>query len=126
MPGDDLRAKVIEIAIEYSSFNGDELLSTLEYEWDRAGLGVADRGPGGDRVRQVVKQVWQQARRQRDSVEVIAAMSSDSALHWAAQYHLASDQYALVVGLIAAWVTRAILDDPDDAGPEDHDSPDRK
>jgi hypothetical protein len=126
MPDDALRAKVIKIALEYSSFDGEELLSTLEYEWDRAGLAVADRGPVGDHVRRVVTQVWQQARRQRDSVEVITAMSADSALHWAAQYHYASDQYALVVGLIAAWVARAILDDPDDRGPEDHDPPDGK
>lgn len=113
MPDDVLRAKVIEIAMEHSGFSGDELLSLLEYEWERAGLAVADRGPAGDYVRAIVTRVWQQARRQRDSLEVITAMSADSALHWAAEYHLASDRYALVVGLIAAWVARAILDDPD-------------
>lgn len=114
MPDDALREKVIQIALERSGMGGDELLILLEREWNRAGLAVADRGPGGDYARTIVMRVWRQARRQRDTAEVIVAMSADSALHWAAEYHLASDRYALVIGLIAAWVARAILDDPDE------------
>jgi hypothetical protein len=117
MPDDALRAKVIEIALEHSGLSGEELLSLLEYEWDRAGLAVADRGPAGDYVRTVVTRVWQQARHHRGTVDVIVGMSVDNALQMAAAHHPPFDQYALVVGLVAASVTRAILDDPDDRSP---------
>jgi hypothetical protein len=121
MTEDALRAKVTRIALEHASLSGEELLGLLEYEWDRAGLAIADRGPASDFLRGVVVGVWRQAKQQRDTVEVTAAMAADSALHWAAQYGWASDRYALVAGLIAAWVTRAVLDNPD--GPGDAEGP---
>jgi hypothetical protein len=87
-----LRAKVTRIALERASLSGEELLGLLEYEWDRAGLAVADRGSASDFLRGVVVGVWRQAQQQRDTVEVTAAMAADSALHWAAQYGWASDR----------------------------------
>jgi hypothetical protein len=117
MMADVLQAKVAAIAVQHAGLSGEELLTLLEYEWDRAGLAVADRGPAGDYVRTVAARVFQQAKRQRDTVEVIAAMAADSALQWAAEHGLASDRYALVFGLLAAWVTRAVLDGPDDHDP---------
>jgi hypothetical protein len=121
MIDDALRAKVTKIALEHAGLSGEELLGLLEYEWDRAGLAVADRGSASNFLRGVVVKVWRQAQRQRDTVEVTAAMAADSTLHWAAQYGWASDRYALVAGLIAAWVTRAILDNP--GGPDDGEDP---
>jgi hypothetical protein len=121
----DLQVKVTTIAMQHVDLSGEELLTLLEYEWERAGLAVADRGPARDYVRAVAVRVFQQAKRQRDTVEVIAAMAADSALQWAAAHGLASDEYALVFGLLAAWVARAILDNPDShdhggqAGPGD-------
>lgn len=114
---DALHAKVVTIAVQHAELSSGELLGLLEYEWERAGLAVADRGPARDHVRAVAVRVFQQAKRERDTVEVIAAMAADSALQWASQHGLASDRYALVVGLLAAWVTRAVLDDPDDRDP---------
>jgi hypothetical protein len=117
MGADVLQAKVAAIAVQHADLSGEELLTLLEYEWERAGLAVADRGPAGDYVRTVAVRVLRQAKRQRDTVEVIAAMAADSALRWAAAHGLASDRYALVFGLLAAWVTRAVLDGPDDDDP---------
>lgn len=117
MGTDALKAKVAAIAVRHANLSGEKLLTLLEYEWERAGLTVADRGPGRDYVRGVAMRVFRQAKRQRDTVEVVAAMAADSALQWADAHHLASDRYALVFGLLAAWVTRAILDGPDDHDP---------
>lgn len=118
MAGDALRAKVAAIAVQHADLNAEQILTLLEYEWDRSGLAIADRGPASDYVRVVATRVLQQARRQRDTVEVIAAMAADSALQWAATHGFGSDRYALVVGLLAAWVTRAVLDAPDDRDPD--------
>lgn len=120
MAGDALRAKVAAIAVQHADLNAEQILTLLEYEWDRAGLAIAARGPAREYVRAVATRVLQQARRQRDTVEVIAAMAADSALQWAAAHGYGSDRYALVVGLLAAWVTRAVLDDPDDRDPDSH------
>ena len=42
----DLRAEVVGIAERQASLTDDELLEFLEYELERAGLALADRGPG--------------------------------------------------------------------------------
>jgi hypothetical protein len=125
MRAGDLHAKVVMIARQHADLSSGQLLTLLEYEWKRAGLAVADRGPGRDYVRAVAMKVLQQARRQRDTVEVSAAIAADSALQWASAHGLASDRYALIVGLLAAWVARAALDGPDDHDPGGHTGSDK-
>jgi hypothetical protein len=125
MSGDALQAKVAAIAVQHADLGSEQLLTLLEYEWERAGLAVADRGPARDYIRTIAIKVLQQARRQRDTLEVSAAIAADSALQWAAAHGLASDRYALIVGLLAAWVTRAVLDDPDDHDPDGNAGSDR-
>lgn len=117
MVTDALKAKVTAIAVQHASMSSNELLTLLEYEWERAGLAAANRGPGRDYVRSIAVRVFQQAKRQRDTVEVVAGMAADSALQLPALQHLVSDRYALIFGLLAAWVTRAVLDNPDDNDP---------
>jgi hypothetical protein len=117
MGTDALKAKATTIAVEHVSLSGEELLALLEYEWERAGLAGADRGPGRDYVRDVATRVFRQAKRQRDTVEVVAGMAVDSAFQMPELHHLVSDRYAMFFGLLAAWVTRAIFDDPDDHDP---------
>lgn len=124
MPDDALRAKVIEIALQHSDWDDEDLLDLLEYEWDRAGLAVADRGEASDYLRSVITDLWQQARRHRGPVDVIVGMSADHALQWASLYHPGIEENAFIIGLIAAGVTHALLRDPGDRSPRDDASGD--
>ena len=61
MGTDALKAKVTAIAVQHVSLSGEKLLTLLEYEWERAGLAGADRGPGRDYVRDVAMRVFRTA-----------------------------------------------------------------
>lgn len=61
MGTDALQAKVAAIAVQHADLAGEELLTLLEYEWERVGLAVADRGPARDYVRDVAMRVFRQA-----------------------------------------------------------------
>lgn len=108
MVADSLRSEVLAVAGRQAHRTDDELLQLLEYEWQRAGLAVADRG-AADYLRSVRDEILRIAIRERETVSVINAMIANDILNWAAAHHLASHQYAFVIGLLVAWVTRAAL-----------------
>jgi hypothetical protein len=108
IPG-SFRSEALAEAERQANRSDDALLALLEYEWERAGLAVADRGPLGDYLRSVADGIARQVVREHGTVEVITAMAADDTLRWAAEHGFASDQYAMVVGLLVAWVTRAAL-----------------
>jgi hypothetical protein len=106
---ESFRLEVLATAEGQANRSDDALLALLEYEWERAGLAIADRGPLRDYLRSVADGIARQVVHERRTVEVITAMTADDTLRWAAEHGLASDRYAMVVGLLAAWVTRAAL-----------------
>ena len=104
----DFHAEVVGIAQRQASLTDDELLELLEYEWERAGLALADRGPG-DYLKGVRDELLARAVREQETVGVITAMIANDVLNWAGEHGLAADQYAFVIGLLVAWLTRAAL-----------------
>ena len=121
MVTDSFRGEALAVANRQADRTDDELLELLEYEWERAGLTFADRGVG-DYLRTVREELLGVVLRERGTVEVINAMLADNTLNWAAQHHLASDQYAFVVGLLVAWVTRSALRRPSEPHNKDDEN----
>ena len=123
-----IHAEVIGIAERQASLTDDELLELLEYEWERAGLALADRGPG-DYLRGVRDELMATAVHEQETVGVMTAMIANDVLNWAGGHGVAADQYSFVIGLLVAWLTRAALsrssesaDDPGKRGPHDSGS----
>lgn len=120
---ESFRSEVLAVTERQTDRSDDELLALLEYEWERAGLAVGVRGPVGDYLRSVASSIARQMASQRVAVEVIAAMAADDTLRWAAERDLASERYAIAVGLLAVFVTRAALrrsgDKDDDSDKDD-------
>lgn len=117
MVPESLHAEIMVVAEQQADRPDDELMDLLQYEWDRAGISLADRGP-----REYLQGVWSdllaQAVSQQDTVGVMTAMVANDALNWAAAHGYASNEYAFVIGVLVAWVTRAALRqqaDSDDA-----------
>jgi hypothetical protein len=106
-----MRAEVLTIAERQDKRTDDELFALLEYEWQRAGLATVERGATGDYLRNVARDISRQAIQQRGNIEVMTGIAVDKALNWATQNGLALDQYALIIGLLVAWVLRAVLKD---------------
>jgi hypothetical protein len=94
---ESLRSEVLAVAGRQAGRSDDELLALLEYEWERAGLALADRGPVREYLRSVSDAIVRQAVRERGTVEVITALIADDTVTWAAQHGLASGRYAFVV-----------------------------
>lgn len=122
----DLQAEVVGIAERQASLTDDELLEFLEYEWERAGLALADRGPG-DYLKGVRDELLARAVREQETVGVVTAMIANDVLNWVGEHGLVADQYAFVIGLLVAWLTRAVLSRSSGAAgdqdkPGDHDS----
>lgn len=115
MVTESLRSEVIAIAERQAGLTDDDLQELLLYEWERAGLALADRGPG-DYLRTVRDELLSQAISQRDTVGVMTAMIANDALNWAAQHGYASNEYAFVIGVLVAWVTRAALHERSTSG----------
>jgi hypothetical protein len=108
---ESLRTEVLTIAQRQQKRSDDEVFALLEYEWQRAGLASVDRGAGSDYLRRVARDIGRQAIQERGNIEVMSGIVADKALNWAAQHGLALDQYALIIGLLVAWVIRAMLKD---------------
>jgi len=106
-----LRSEVLAIANRQGGRSDEELFALLEYEWQRAGLALADRGRFSDYLRQVAADIARQAVHERENIEVMTALIADDTLNWAAQHGLAVDRYAFLVGLIVAFTARAALRD---------------
>ena len=75
----DLNAEVVGIAERQASLTDDELLELLEYEWERAGLALADRGPG-DYLKGVRDELLARAVREQETVGVVTAMIANDVL----------------------------------------------
>jgi hypothetical protein len=105
---DSLQAEVLAIAERQADVPDDELLELLEYEWERAGLALADRGPR-DYLKEVRAELLARVVREQETVGVMTAMIANDVLDWAGQHGLAADQYAFVIGVLVAWLTRAAL-----------------
>lgn len=121
MVADSLRSEVVAVANRQADLTDDELLELLQYEWERAGLALADRGPG-DYFRTVQEEILDLIIRERETVGVINAMVADDALNWAAQHGLASERYSFVIGLLTASVTRAALRRSSESAYEDDEN----
>jgi len=79
---DSLQAEVLAVAERQADVPDDELLELLEYEWERAGLALADRGPG-DYLKEVRAELLARVVRERETVGVMTAMIANDVLVWA-------------------------------------------
>jgi len=116
MAAESLRTEILTIAQRQEKRSEDDLFALLEYEWQRAGLASVERGPTGDYLRMVAREVGREAIEERGTIEVMTGVIADKVLNWATQQGIALNQYALMFGLLVAWIVRAVLKDRSNDG----------
>ena len=116
MAAESLRTEVLTIAQRQQKRSEDDLFALLEYEWQRVGLASVERGPTGDYLRKVARDIGREAIQERGTIEVMTGVIADKVLNWATQQGIALDQYALMFGLLVAWIVRAVLKDRSNDG----------